>query len=216
MVVTAGFGETVDKTPQHSLPDVVFALIPEFYPFFITVLRRCDLRGPEFFALSVLRSSEERVDRRPARLLAQLVEVIEGALASRRGKIASPMGRERHWGYEVIDDLFQRGLVSKRDLKDRERDELFPNVPGGKDKAILLTAEGEQLLAAFNGHVNELYNELISSAGVPGRIISFMARVSSPTMGPQLKRVVRDKARAAWKQIADRSSPPTQDAEPPA
>jgi hypothetical protein len=189
-----------EQGAKHTLPELVFMVIPDLYPFFISLLKRCNLDGPEFFVLSSVRRSDNKLDGRPARLLFEIRETLETLVGpiKRRSKTAVP---SKHWAYEVVDDLFEGGLVNKRDITDQERRSSFPSIPGGKDKAVILTIEGEKVLDRFNERVDELYRELVAASGVAVEIADFLARVASPAMGPSLIKAVHAKATETWKQI---------------
>jgi hypothetical protein len=73
-----------------------------------------------------------------------------------------------------LDALVDKGLILRPTLSSREREELFPDVPGTSRLAVLLLPAGEKKIAKFKELVSRKFRDWTATAG--GAPFVFLAR----------------------------------------
>jgi len=131
------------------IPKEAFELGAEMYPLFLYVLRMCHLKGHDFFVLSFLRRSQQKLNARPARLLTEV-----------RDALIEAVGKPSGFATTVIKNLDGRGLVSRPRISPTERQEKFGE---GRNQVVCLTIEGVKLLDDFNDHVNTIVGQILTT-----------------------------------------------------
>ena len=155
---------SLKKTDPLVLPEEVFEFIRELYPFFLHTLTRCELTGPQFFALSSLKHSSVLLDGQPAMLISEMTHTLErvGGYGTSRASM-------------IVVELHSKRLINKMDISPQQRLDLFPETGDvkGKNKVVVIRQEGLDMLKVFNDDVNHLFDELVRSSRLPKRIITY-------------------------------------------
>src|SRR5262249_22963892 len=119
----------------RSLPQIVFDILPPLFVGFARVLSRFDVSTGDLLTLYFLRSSPRSttIEGRRVMLLTDLLEAICSGMGYSTAAPAS----------ELLTKLNNRGLVQKVTIKDRQREQHFPE--GKRNAAVFLNPQGHQL-----------------------------------------------------------------------
>ena len=137
--------------PKSTVHDAVFRLVPALYPIVIRILKRCELRGPEFFTLSYVRHHGQRIRDEDVMLTSQLSDVLTALFYETEGGSSG-----------FVTKMAERELVRRTSITAAERLSHFGSDQGSK-AVIAITKLGQQRLDQVNTEVSQVLSDLFPS-----------------------------------------------------
>ncbi len=151
--------------PSDAQPAELLKVLRGMYPHFIRCLRESELRGTEWFTLSYIEGHGRENGGESVMLTSDLTDMLTTLLYETEGGASG-----------FITKLCNRRLLRRGHLTAVEKQGLFGSA-AGSTAVIILGAEGQQKLRAFNGEVVRTFKR-----GGPAARLAFsgLARLTGP------------------------------------